>query len=326
MNSRPFRAPELGANVPPSERASIADALRPEQVRCAAEPPPALWSSPRLGTEQPLPLWKRAIDVFGCLAVLPLLGICTVFMFLLTRCYSPGPVYFRQERVGYMGRRFKIYKFRTMRFGADCRVHQAYCQDLIRANTPMVKLDSRGDARLIPFAWVIRACGLDELPQIINVLRGEMSIVGPRPCIPAEFEQLVSWQRQRCDTLPGLTGLWQVSGKNRTTFEQMIRFDLQYARELSLWRDLKIMLTTPAALWTQYRETRLARKSQSRVELSEGTSFSATQRDERSGASSTHASSAAAPAESLFDWLNAMRRRSPAPIRTAPEPAESSAP
>lgn len=265
MNPRPFRAPELGVDASTAEPVSSVEIFHPERTRIVPELPMALWSSPRLGTPQPLPLWKRALDVFGCLAALPLLGLCAVFMFLLTKCYSPGPVFFRQERIGYMGRRFKIYKFRTMRPTADCRVHEAYCQNLICANTPMVKLDSRGDARLIPFAWIIRACGLDELPQVINVLRGEMSLVGPRPCIPAEFEQLVSWQRQRCDALPGLTGLWQVSGKNRTTFDQMIRLDLQYARELSWWRDLRIMLTTPAALWTQYRETRLARKSPRRL-------------------------------------------------------------
>jgi lipopolysaccharide/colanic/teichoic acid biosynthesis glycosyltransferase len=234
-------------------------------------------------------------------------------------------VFFRQERVGYMGRRFKIYKFRTMRAGADCRVHQAYCQNLIRANTPMVKLDSRGDARLIPFAWVIRACGLDELPQIINVLRGEMSVVGPRPCIPAEFEQLVSWQRQRCDTLPGLSGLWQVSGKNRTTFEEMLRLDLQYTRELSLWRDLKIMLATPTALWTQYRETRLARKSQRRPNAhSPATSPRAScAAGSEVSAALTQAATSSDRTESLFDWLNALRRTSPAPLRTNPEPAES---
>ena len=209
----------------------------------------------------PLPFWKRAIDLTGCVVALPFLGLCTVVMTLLTRRVSPGPVFFRQERIGYMGRRIKIYKFRTMRVAADCSVHDEYYRHLIHTNTPMVKLDSRGDNRLIPFAWLLRASGLDELPQLINVLRGEMSLVGPRPCLPTEFQQYVSWQRQRCDALPGLTGLWQVSGKNQTTFEQMIRLDIQYARKFSFWLDLKIIFLTVPCLLTQIRETRRARKS-----------------------------------------------------------------
>ncbi len=212
----------------------------------------------------PLPRWKRAIDLAGCIVTLPFLGLCTLAMIVLTKRVSPGPVFFRQERIGYMGRRFKIYKFRTMRVGADSSVHQNYCHELIRTNAPMVKLDSRGDPRLIPLGWLLRASGLDELPQLINVLRGEMSLVGPRPCIPSEFEQYVSWQRQRCDALPGLTGLWQVSGKNRTTFEQMIRLDIQYARKFSFWLDLKIIFLTMPCLVAQFRDTRRARKSSSK--------------------------------------------------------------
>lgn len=259
MNSRLFRAPDLGAPALASP-ISEPDAFVSADLSSEKDSP-LLFTASRLGTKgNPLPLWKRALDFVGCLVALPFLGLCTVFMLVLIKCYSPGPVFYRQERIGYMGRRFKIYKFRTMRAGADCRVHQNYCKELIRSNAPLVKLDSRGDSRLIPFAWLIRACGLDELPQIINVLRGEMSLVGPRPCLPVEFEQFVSWQRQRCDVLPGLTGLWQVSGKNRTTFEEMIRLDLQYIQELSLWLDLRIVVLTPVSLWTQLAETRRARK------------------------------------------------------------------
>jgi exopolysaccharide production protein ExoY len=148
-----------------------------------------------------------------------------------------------------------------MKKDADCSIHHAHCSDLIRSNAPMVKLDHRSDSRLLPFAWLLRASGLDELPQIINVLRGEMSLVGPRPCTPAEFAHYRSWHRQRCDSVPGLTGLWQVSGKNRTTFEQMIGFDLRYARERSLLQDVRIIASTPWSLVTQVRETRRARAS-----------------------------------------------------------------
>ena len=126
----------------------------------------------------------------------------------------------------------------------------------------MTKLDSRRDPRLIPFGAALRATGLDELPQLINVLRGEMSIVGPRPCIPYEYELYEPWQRQRFNAVPGLTGLWQVSGKNRTTFTEMIRLDIEYSQRQSVGLDLKIVLKTLPALWQQCLDNReLTRKS-----------------------------------------------------------------
>ena len=120
----------------------------------------------------------------------------------------------------------------------------------------MVKMDARGDSRLIPGGRLIRASGLDELPQIINVLRGEMSLVGPRPCVPYEYEKYTAWQRNRFRAVPGLTGLWQVSGKNRTTFDEMIRLDIHYAQNKSLSLDLRIMLNTLPALLVQLLDTR----------------------------------------------------------------------
>lgn len=212
-----------------------------------------------------LPVWKRSIDLACCALALPFLAFFTLIMTVLTKCVSPGPVLFTQERIGHNGRRFKIYKFRTMKMGNNTSVHQAYVKDLIGTNAPMTKLDARGDSRLIPGAWLLRASGLDELPQLINVLRGEMSVVGPRPCIPSEFEQYLPWQVKRCDALPGLTGLWQVSGKNRTTFEEMMHFDIQYTRERSLWLDVKIVLLTVPSLLIQIHDTRQARKSTSKA-------------------------------------------------------------
>ncbi len=105
----------------------------------------------------------------------------------------------------------------------------------------MVKLDAHGDSRIIPFGLLLRSSGLDELPQFINVLRGEMSVVGPRPCLGYECDHYLPWQRERFNTLPGLTGLWQVSGKNRTTFVEMMQMDIQYARNKTLWLDLTII-------------------------------------------------------------------------------------
>ena len=202
------------------------------------------------------PAWKRAIDISCCIVALPFFLVATLFVGILKGFASPGPVFFRQERVGRGGRRFMMYKFRTMHVQADVSSHQLYFAQLVRTNAPMQKLDGRGDRRLIPGGRLIRAMGLDELPQIINVLRGEMSIVGPRPCIPYEYSQYSPVQKQRFDVAPGLTGLWQVSGKNRTTFEEMVRMDLDYIQAISPRRDCKIILQTIPALWMQVAEAR----------------------------------------------------------------------
>ena len=207
----------------------------------------------------PLPAWKRSLDLVFCAAVFPVFTLVTLFMALMVRLTSPGPVLFKQERIGLGGRRFKIYKFRTMHVAADTRGHQQHFTALMTSNAPMQKLDAKGDSRLIAGAWLIRATGLDELPQIINVLRGEMSVVGPRPCIPYEYEHFTPAQRRRCESVPGLTGLWQVSGKNRTTFEQMIAFDCEYGQRRSLWLDVKIIFLTPVALLVQVSDQVLGR-------------------------------------------------------------------
>jgi lipopolysaccharide/colanic/teichoic acid biosynthesis glycosyltransferase len=208
-----------------------------------------------------LPGWKRTIDLACCLAALPLLVLLTMLMAVLTRLTSPGPVFFMQERIGHQGRRFMCLKFRSMKCSADTTVHQTHLDQLMRTNAPMTKMDSHRDKRLIPGAWLLRASGLDELPQIINILRGEMSVVGPRPCLPYEYEKYLPWQRARCETQPGLTGLWQVSGKNRLTFEQMIRLDIRYARNRNWWLDLKIILLTVPALILQISDTSKGRKA-----------------------------------------------------------------
>jgi lipopolysaccharide/colanic/teichoic acid biosynthesis glycosyltransferase len=190
---------------------------------------------------------------------LPVLALAALWAFLITTTAARGPIFFRQERVGQRGRRFLLYKFRTMHATASTAPHQAHFSHLMTSNVPMQKLDARGDTRLIPGGWLLRASGLDELPQIINVLKGEMSIVGPRPCIPYEYERYSAWQRSRLAGVPGLTGLWQVSGKNRTTFEEMVRLDIAYAERLSFLEDLRIILSTLPALWVQISDTRKAR-------------------------------------------------------------------
>ncbi len=124
----------------------------------------------------------------------------------------------------------------------------------------MTKMDLKGDPRLIPFGAVLRATGFDELPQLVNILRGEMSLVGPLPCLPYEYEKYTEYQKHRFDALPGLTGLWQVSGKNQTTFSEMIQMDISYAKHKSLWLDLKIIARTIPALISQLVQFRLANR------------------------------------------------------------------
>jgi lipopolysaccharide/colanic/teichoic acid biosynthesis glycosyltransferase len=192
---------------------------------------------------------------------LPFLAMAAFWALLITTIASRGPIFFRQERVGFQGRRFLLYKFRTMHVSASAAPHQEHFSHLMRSNVPMQKLDARGDKRLIPGGWLLRASGLDELPQIINVLKGEMSIVGPRPCIAYEYQCYSEWQRNRLKAMPGLTGLWQVSGKNRTTFDEMVHLDIAYADTLSLAGDIRIMLRTLPALCAQILDTKKARRT-----------------------------------------------------------------
>ncbi len=210
------------------------------------------------------PHWKRTLDAVLILLALPILIPLALLVTLLIRNGSRGPILFRQERVGYRGRRFTCFKFRTMFVNADLTTHQGHLHQLMNSNTPMIKMDSKGDARIIPFGWLLRASGLDELPQLINVLRGEMSLVGPRPCLPYEYDNYLPWQKERFGTVPGLTGFWQVSGKNKTTFVEMIQLDIKYVKARTLWWDLKIILMTIPALIVQMRETRRARRASSR--------------------------------------------------------------
>ncbi len=211
-----------------------------------------------------IPGWKRALDIVLILTTLPLSLPLALLVAALIRIVSPGPILFRQERVGYQGSRFMCFKFRTMAVNADTTVHQGYLQDLINSNVPMVKMDAQGDPRVIPFGHLLRSSGLDELPQLLNVLLGEMSLVGPRPCLPYEYDRYLPWQKERFNAVPGLSGLWQVSGKSRTTFVEMVRLDIEYARNRTLWLDVKIIFKTAPVLIGQMWEARKRRKPLSR--------------------------------------------------------------
>ena len=207
-----------------------------------------------------VPSWKLILDCTVVALATPIWLPLGLLIAAWVKLVSPGSILFRQERIGHMGARFFCLKFRTMKVNADTSIHREHLSPLMASNRPMKKLDAAGDSRLIPGGLWLRTLGLDELPQIINILRGEMSLVGPRPSTPYEYKMFEPAHRRRCETLPGLTGLWQVHGKNRTTFQRMMELDLQYARRKSLLLDL-ILALTPAAVLLQCWDMALVRKT-----------------------------------------------------------------
>jgi exopolysaccharide production protein ExoY len=209
-----------------------------------------------------IPRWKRILDLVLVFLSLPLwLPLMTLVM-LLIKVGSPGPIFYRQERVGYRRKLFMIFKFRSMQVNAETGSHERHLANLMGDNTPMTKLDAAGDPRLIPLGRLFRASGLDELPQIFNVIRGDMSLVGPRPCLPYEFQRYAPWQQERVNAAPGLTGYWQVNGKNKTTFGEMIDMDIFYSKNMSFCLDVTIILKTVPAIIQQVLEAQTRMRSQ----------------------------------------------------------------
>jgi lipopolysaccharide/colanic/teichoic acid biosynthesis glycosyltransferase len=213
----------------------------------------------RKGRRKRLPLAiKRMIDVIASAAFLLVLSPLLAVIVAVIKLTSKGPVIYKQERLGQYGERFKCLKFRTMYANNDPKIHQEYVQKYIAgqdgldnscgAATPVYKLVK--DPRITSIGGFLRKTSLDELPQFWNVLRGDMSLVGPRPPVPYEFEVYDLWHRRRVlEVRPGLTGLWQVSGRNRTKFDEMVRLDLRYCRTWSIWLDIKILIATPLAVF-----------------------------------------------------------------------------
>jgi len=196
-------------------------------------------------------LAKRVSDLIIASLALTILAPLWLLIALLIKLDSRGPVFYKQERVGMDGRVFLFYKFRTMRAGTDDTRHRDYQRMYIKGQPnsnlgdgerPAYKL--RGDERVTRLGRLLRKLSLDELPQLFNVLRGDMSVVGPRPPIPYEVESYELWHRKRLDMKPGITGLWQVSGRNRLPFDEMVRMDLFYIENWSLLLDMKIILQT----------------------------------------------------------------------------------
>lgn len=200
---------------------------------------------------------KRSMDVCGSLLGLALAAPLFLTIAAAIKLTSQGPVFFRQIRIGQYGERFVFLKFRSMYLHNDASVHKEYVSKLIAGKAEKQPSNGNGtgvykltrDSRITPVGAFLRKTSLDELPQFINVLRGEMSLVGPRPPIPYEVEAYDIWHRSRVlEAKPGITGLWQVNGRSQVKFDDMVRLDLQYARTWSPWMDLKILLRTPAAI------------------------------------------------------------------------------
>ena len=194
---------------------------------------------------------KRTIDILGSLSALLVLSPVFFLISVLVKLTSPGPVFFRQQRIGKCGSRFTFLKFRSMHAANDSSIHEEFSRNLIRGSvvSPAGIYKIQNDPRVTSVGRFLRATSLDELPQFINVLRGTMSLVGPRPPIPYEYECYQPWHRRRLlNTKPGITGKWQVYGRSRTTFDEMVRMDIQYIRDQSTWTDISLLLKTPFAV------------------------------------------------------------------------------
>lgn len=203
----------------------------------------------------PIPMWKRCVDLFfSSIALIFLLPVFLVIGVLI-KLTSPGPVFFRQKRIGYRNKEFTIYKFRTMFVNADEKTHINYVKQLMKndldddISSPMKKLPN--DKRITPLGHLLRMTYVDELPQLFNVIKGEMSLVGPRPDLVELVYNYKQWNLARHDTLPGMTGLWQICGKNDLSFKDMVRLDIKYSRIKSVWVDIKIIFLTPIKIITR---------------------------------------------------------------------------
>jgi exopolysaccharide biosynthesis polyprenyl glycosylphosphotransferase len=232
----------------------------PRAIDVAGVHPTVIWShgmplmelsAPALRGQQRM--LKRVIDVTGALAGLVFAAPVMLAAAVAIKLDSAGPVLFRQERVGVGGRRFRVWKFRTMANNAPDTLHREYVTRMLQGDEQSTLhhdgngkevFKMVGDPRVTRVGRFLRKSSLDELPQFFNVLRGDMSLVGPRPPLPYEFEAYDHWQYDRMQVRPGMTGLWQVSGRSKLSYRQMCEMDLDYVRRWSVWLDLRILLRT----------------------------------------------------------------------------------
>jgi len=193
---------------------------------------------------------KRAIDIVGSTAGLTVAFPVMLVVAVAVKLTSTGPALFRQKRLGRLGKEFTCLKFRSMYADGNLDIHKKYMEQFIKGSDLEKGYGKiKDDPRITPLGKFLRKTSLDELPQLINVLKGEMSLVGPRPPLPYECAHYGAWHRRRVlDMKPGITGLWQVTSRSRSTFDEMVRLDLKYMREWSLWLDLKILIQTPRAV------------------------------------------------------------------------------
>jgi lipopolysaccharide/colanic/teichoic acid biosynthesis glycosyltransferase len=195
--------------------------------------------------------FRRGLDLVVGSALILALSPILIAVAIAVRLDSPGPAFFRQRRVGLGGREFTLYKFRSMSSGANQRQHKEYVASLINGSEAKHSEDGHdlyklvADDRITGVGRWIRRWSLDELPQLFNVVLGDMSLVGPRPTIPYEVAEYPTWYLDRFAVKPGLTGLWQVSGRNERTYEEMVRIDIEYVESRSLFLDLSILVRTP---------------------------------------------------------------------------------
>jgi lipopolysaccharide/colanic/teichoic acid biosynthesis glycosyltransferase len=211
----------------------------------------------RQESNRPARAIKRMIDVLGSLTLLVLLSPVFFVIAAAIKLSSQGPVLFRQQRIGEHGTPFTFLKFRSMYVNNDASQHKEYVRQLIAGQAAKQPANGTGegvfkltnDPRITPVGNFLRRTSLDELPQFLNVLSGDMSLVGPRPPVPYEVDAYATWHRRRLlEAKPGITGLWQVQGRSRVGFDDMVRLDLRYARNCSPWLDLKILVQTPKAV------------------------------------------------------------------------------
>ena len=206
-------------------------------------------SAKRVRTNRSYDFLKRAIDLAITLMVLPMMMPLMALVALLVRFDSPGPALFKQKRVGKDGRIFQIYKFRTMTHNLDNSHHQAFMKAFVQGeigdeSNDKVVFKPFTDSQITRVGRILRKTSLDELPQLINILKGDMSLIGPRPNVLWEVEAYKGWHMERLSVLPGITGLAQVNGRSAISFDTIVRYDVEYARSKSLWLDVQILWKT----------------------------------------------------------------------------------
>jgi exopolysaccharide biosynthesis polyprenyl glycosylphosphotransferase len=253
---------ELGKRLDGSSVSSFALQLHVHDAQKTTAEDEGLWpveallekTAPREPQVRLQERFKRALDIAGSLALLMMLSPLFLVLAVLVKLKSPGPIFFRQKRIGEKAQPFTMLKFRSMHVNADNAIHQQYVSWFITASDQEKKSAAgvfklTNDPRITPIGNFLRKTSLDELPQLWNVLRGDMSLVGPRPPLEYEVQKYAPWHCRRVlEAKPGITGLWQVTGRSRTTFDEMVRLDLRYARKVSIWADIKILLATPRAV------------------------------------------------------------------------------